>query len=300
MRVLVTGATGVLGTSAVRALLADGHEVSGLARGVDKARTLEAIGVQPVRVRLFDVDALTHALAGFEAVCNLATAIPVGLAAVRPGAWRVSDRLRTHGSRMVARAAEAAGVRRLVQESVSFLYADAGDEWITESSSLAVTRALEPATVAETNALSFAAASREAVVLRFGNFVGDDAATRWWLDRARAGRPVGLGRPQDWAHMVHPEDAGAAVAAALHGPFGGIYNVGADPVRRETVLAVFSEIVKRPVAYLPRLALRMGGDRLEPLTRSHRISSTKLHEMTGWKPAHPVLQADWVTSGASA
>lgn len=288
------GATGVLGTSAVRALLADGHEVSGIARRLDKARALEAAGATPVAVRLSDVDALSSAFQGFDVVCNLATHIPVGLAALRPGAWRANDRLRTHASRAVATAAEAAGARRLVQESVSFLYADAGDAWISESGPLAVTGALEPAAVAEANALSFTAASREAVVLRFGSFVGADDATRWQLARARAGRPIGLGSPDGWAHLVHPEDAGSAVAAALQAS-GGIYNVGADPVRRDAMLGVFGEIVdRRQVRYLPRLVVRLAGQRLEPLTRSHRISSTKLHEMTGWKPAHPVFQPDWV------
>lgn len=298
MKVFVTGATGVLGRSAVRAMLADGHEVSGIARGADKARALEATGVTPVRVQLFDIDALTRALRGCDVVCNLATSIPVGLTGLRPGAWRVNDRLRVQGSRAVALAAEAAGARRLVQESVSFLYADAGDDWITETSPLAVTGALEPAAVAETNALGFTSAFREAVVLRFGSLVGADRVTGWMLDRARAGRPIGLGQPEGWAHLVQPEDAGSAVAAALQAP-GGVYNVGAEPVRRDAMLAVFGEIAHRPPpAYLPRLAVKVAGERLEPLTRSHRISSTKLHEMTGWKPAHPVFQADWVQPGS--
>ena len=87
-----------------------------------------------------------------------------------------------------------------------------------------------------------------------------------------------------WAHLVHPEDAGTAVAAALHAP-GGVYNVGADPVRRGAMLGVFGEVVDRDsVGFLPRLVVKMAGERLEPLTRSHRISSAKLHEVTGWKP----------------
>lgn len=296
VKVFVTGATGVLGRVAVRALLDDGHTVTGLARGVDKAHSLAAIGAQPARVHLFDVEQLTKAFRGFDVVCNLATHIPVGASGLRRGAWRVNDRVRTEGSRAVVAAAEAAGVRRLIQESVSFLYTDGGDAWITETSPLSVTRALEPAAVAESNATSFGTVSREAVVLRFGGIVGDDPATRWLIDRARAGRPIGYGRADSWAHLVHPEDAGTAVAAAIYAP-GGAYNVGADPVRRGAMLGVFAAAADRSaVGFLPRLVVKMAGERLEPLTRSHRISSGKLHEVTGWKPAHPVFDPEWVTS----
>lgn len=105
--------------------------------------------------------------------------------------------------------------------------------------------------------------------------------------------------PQDWAHVVHADDAGSAVAAALHAA-SGVYNVGADPVRRDAMLAVFAAIVHREqVGFLPRLLVQLAGERLEPLTRSHRISSVKLHEMTGWKPAHPVFQTDWITASGA-
>jgi nucleoside-diphosphate-sugar epimerase len=299
VKVFVTGATGVLGRVAVRALLEDGHDVTGLARGLEKARSLEAAGAAPACVHLFDIEKLTEALRGFDAVCNLATHVPFGAAGLRRGSWRVNDRLRSEGSRTVAAAAEAAGVRRLVQESVSLLYTDGGEGWITETGPLSVTRALEPAAVAESNAAAFSSASREAVVLRFGSVVGDDPATRWMLDRARAGRPIGFGQAQSWAHLVHPEDAGSAVAAALHAP-GGVYNVGADPVRRGAMLGVFGEVVDRSsVGFLPRLVVKMAGERLEPFTRSHRISSAKLHEVTGWKPAHPVFDPQWINSPSS-
>lgn len=296
MKVFVTGATGVLGRFAVHALLGDGHQVTGVARGIDKARELESAGATPAAVHLFDSEALTDVLRGFDVVCNLATHIPVGMAGIRPGAWRVNDRLRSEGSRVVALAAEAAGVRRLIQESVSFLYTDGGEEWITETSPLTVTRTLEPAAVAEANATGFSSASRESVVLRFGNLVGDDASTSWLLERARAGRPIGFGDATSWAHLVHPEDAGSAVAAALHAP-GGVYNVGADPVRRGVMLSVFGEMVGQPhVGSMPRLLVKMAGERLEALARSHRIASTKLHDMTGWKPSHPVFDREWVTT----
>ncbi len=295
MKVFVTGATGVLGHAASTSLSADGHEVSGIARNDEKQRQLEAMGVAPVRVSLFDREALTAALAGFDAVCNLATHMPVGFAAALPSAWKVNDKLRTQGSKVIAQAARDAGVRRLIQESVSFMYADAGDEWITEDSTVAVTHATDPAAVAEDNASRFCSASRHTVILRFGLFVGTDAMTRWRLDRARAGRPIGIGDPRAWAHLVHPEDAGSAVAIALTAP-GGVYNVGADPIRRSEMNDVFAEAVGRTsVRSVSRLTMKLVGERLAPLARSHRVSSAKLHEATGWKPVHDVFDLTWLT-----
>jgi nucleoside-diphosphate-sugar epimerase len=219
---------------------------------------------------------------------------------MRSGAWKANDRLRTEGSRLVAKAARQAGVGRFIQESASILYADGGDEWLTESSPLAVTRAVEPAAIAETNAAEFAPDHRDPVILRFGNLIGDDPTTRWRLAQARSGRPVGLGAPQDWAHVVHPEDAGTAVAASLTAP-GGVYNVGADPVTRQAMNDVFAQAVDRNrVGFVPRLVVRLAGERLEPLTRSHRVTSDKLHETTGWKPVRHTFDQSWLTDLLSA
>ena len=294
MKVFVTGATGVLGRAAVSALLHDGHAVTGLARSEAKAAELAEAGADAVQVSLFDQAGLIEAFRGFDAVANLATHMPVGVAGMRPGAWTVNDRVRVEGSKIVVQAAHDAGVRRLVQESVSFLYADAGDEWITEDSTLSVTRSLDPAAVAEANAMAFACKSRQPVVLRFGNFIGDDPTTTWRLAQARAGRPIGVGDPQGWAHLVHPDDAGSAVSSALDAP-GGVYNVGAEPIRRQDMTCVFARSVGRDrVGFMPRLLVRVGGDRLAPLTRSHRVSSDKLHEATGWKPWHDVFDESWL------
>ncbi|MBA3265531.1 MAG: NAD(P)-dependent oxidoreductase [Nocardioidaceae bacterium] len=299
MRVFVTGATGVLGRAAVASLLADGHEVTGLARTPEKRGVVEALGADSASAQLFDVDAMAASLQGFDAVCNLVTSIPTGITALRPGAWKANDRLRTQASKALVAAATAAGVRRLVQESVSFLYAAGGDEWITESSPLAVTRAVEPAAVAESNASLFGCGHRESVVLRFGNLIGDDAMTRWRLAQARSGRAVGIGHPQGWAHVVHPSDAGSAVTAALSAS-PGIYNVGAEPVRRAEMAAVFAEAARRPeVGFMPRFVVKLAGERLEPLTRSHRISADKLHQATGWKPRHDTFEMSWLPDLAS-
>lgn len=294
MKVFLTGATGVMGTYAARALRAAGHEVGGLARTEAKAEQLSRRGVRPVVGSLFDSEALAEAFRGYDAVCNLATHIPVGISSVLPGAWRANDRIRTEGSRAVAAATKKAGVLRLIQESVSFVYADGGGDWLDEDSPLLVTRATEPAAEAETQATAFACAHRVAVVLRFGAIVGDDPMTRWRLARARAGQAVGLGDPTGWAHVVHPTDVGSAVVAALHAPHG-VYNVGAEPVRRADFMSAFATAAGRTRAsYLPKVLVRLAGERLEPLTRSHRVSSDRLTEQTGWLPLHSRFSAGWL------
>jgi nucleoside-diphosphate-sugar epimerase len=294
VKVFVTGATGVMGRSVVGALLPAGHDVGGLARSAQKTAILSAMGVRPGTASLFDVRALTEVFEGYDAVVNLATHVPVGYAAMRPGAWRANDRIRSEGSKAVAEAAASAGVSTLVQESVSLIYSDGADEWLDETSPVCVTRATEPVAVAETNAQNFANTWRRTAVLRFGNLVGDDDFTRWRLARTGAGQPIGLGDPEGWAHVLHTDDVGSAVLAALTAK-SGVYNVGAEPVRRGELADVFARAVGRERSgFVPKVVVRLAGERLEPLTRSQRVSSARLAQQTGWKPVHGSFGASWL------
>ena len=293
MKVAVTGATGVIGRSAVRALVAAGHDVVGLARTPEKAFALEASGARPVMADIFDHDGLTRMFDGSDVVCNFATHVPVGLSALWPGAWRENDRLRTEGVRRVVAAARAAGVRRLVQESVSFLYADNGDDWITEDSPLDINRATEPASVGESHVQQYQCGSRYGVVLRLGTIVGDDGLTRWMLRSAAHGRPVGVGSPQSWAHLTHTDDLGPAVVAALSAP-SGVYNVGAEPVRRADMVLGYARAAGRDSGeFMGPLLRRLAGSRVEPLTRSLRVSSEHFVAQTGWTPRRAQFDASW-------
>jgi nucleoside-diphosphate-sugar epimerase len=294
VRVAVTGATGVIGRSAVPALVEAGHEVVGLARTDEKAALLRGLGAEAVQTALTDHDGLVAMFEGADAVCNFATHIPVGLTALWPASWRTNDRLRTEGVRRVVAAARAAGVRRIVQESVSFLYAAQGDDWITEESPLAITRATEPAAVGESHVQDYVNASRTGVVLRFGTIIGDDPLTRLQLRASRQGRPIGLGAPDGWAHVVHADDVGRAAVSALVAQ-SGTYNVGAEPVRRGDLVAGFAEAAGREnIAFMSPTMVRLAGSRLEPLTRSLRVCSEEFTAGTGWTPARPKFDATWL------
>lgn len=296
MRVAVTGATGVLGRAAVRALLADGHEVSAIVRDPAKTPCVERLGATPLHVDVYDRASLAAAFRGCDAVCSLATRVPVGLRAVRSSAWHENDRLRTEGVRRVVEAARDAHVRRVVQESVSLVYADQGEDWIDELSPLDISAATEPSCVAEAHVQDFANDVRQGVVLRFGVVVGDDAGTRLRVRGARIGRPVGLGRPDGWVHPVHTDDVGPAVAAAVRAPCG-IYNVGADPVRRRDLVQGYADAAGRDsAAFMGPFLRRISGERWEPATRSLRVSSRLFHEQTGWRPSRARFDSSWLGS----
>src|SRR3954468_9946508 len=134
MRVLMTGATGVVGRIAIPQLLARGHLVTAVGRTAEKRAALAALGAEPIALDLFDAASAQRAMAGHDAVINLATHMPASsLKMMLPWAWRENDRIRREGSAALARAAGAAGVSRFVQESFAPVYEDGGAAWIDES-----------------------------------------------------------------------------------------------------------------------------------------------------------------------
>jgi nucleoside-diphosphate-sugar epimerase len=289
----MSGGTGVIGRCAVRSLVAAGHDVDVLSRSAANSAVIEGLGARPRSADLFDVASLELLFAGADAVVNLASRVPVGYAALRSGAWRRNDELRTTAVANVVAAAWAAGVRRVVQESVSFVYADHGDAWITERDPIEITPATEPMAVGEAHVLGFASTSRTGVVLRFGSIVGDDDMTRFWLKAAASGRPVGMGRPDQWSHLVHTDDLGPAVLAALHAPTG-VYNVGAAPVLRGELVDGYAKAAGADSgAFLGPVLRRIAGSRVEPLTRSLRVSSDHFAAQTGWQPLRPTFDPAW-------
>lgn len=279
MRVAVAGATSVVGRCAVPALEASGHELIQLGRGVRS---------------LFDVEAMAEAMRGCDAVVNLSAQIPVGRGARWHRSWRTHDLLRSEGVRRLAEAARLAGVRRLVQQSVSFVYADQGDAWITEESPVCVTTATEPSSVGELAVQDFGSACRTGVVLRMGLVLGDSRMSRWSLQAAAQGRPIGMGDPAGFIHVIHSDDVGPAVDAALQAP-SGVYNVGAEPVRRADLVDGYAAAVGRDRGqFMGPLTSRFGGSRMEPLARSLRVSSSAFAARTGWSPRRDAFDVSWL------
>jgi nucleoside-diphosphate-sugar epimerase len=228
MRVLVTGATGVLGRRAVPALVGAGHEVLGAVRAERGAADLKASGAEPVSLDLFAVPTLRRAMHGVEAVIHLATAMPPAAQMRRVDAWATNDLIRTEGTRNLVDAALATDVSRFVQASITFNYADGGHAWLDEDSPIdppwVVT---ESALAAEAEVERFSRGGGHGVVLRLGRLYGTADASADFASMVSLRRAPVLGRGTNYVSSLHSDDAGTAVTAGLGAP-GGVYNVVDD------------------------------------------------------------------------
>ena len=154
------------------------------------------------------------------------------------------NRLRTEATENLVAAAEANGVTRFVKESITFVYPDAGDEWITETTppDPAMT-AMAPTLEGEQRALAFAdRPGCSAVVLRYGLFYGGagNRGTDEMLRLARWRMSTVAGRPDAYMSSVHADDAATAALAALDAPTGTYNVVDDEPLRRADYLAAAS------------------------------------------------------------
>lgn len=72
MKIFITGATGFIGGSVAEALVAKGHEVSGLVRSEEKAKYLETRNITPIFGDLSDKEVLTEAAENADLIINAA------------------------------------------------------------------------------------------------------------------------------------------------------------------------------------------------------------------------------------
>jgi nucleoside-diphosphate-sugar epimerase len=297
MKVFVTGATGVIGGPTVARLVEAGHQVRAVSRREEAAIVLREAGAEPVTVDLFDADAVKEAVAGSDAIAHLATNVPPFPQLMRKKSWSMHNRIRTEATRNLVDGARAAGVGRIVKESITFMYQDGGDAWLDESSALTATPGLmAPALDGEEIASELVAAGGAAVVLRFGLFYGGvNRGTDEMLRIARWRSSMVAGKAGAYMSSIHADDAATAVVAALTAP-SGVYNASDDePLTRRDALDAFSAAfhlkrLRTNPAWLMRL---LAGAAADSLIASQRVSNQKLRANTGWVPKYPSLREGW-------
>ena len=288
-RILMTGATGVVGILAVPQLIAAGHHVTALGRTPDARARLAALGADPIHLDIFDREAAHSALKGHDVLINLATHMPASaFRMMLPWEWRENDHVRRDGSAILADAARAAGVSRFVQESFAPVYEDGGAEWIDESWPQRPAPHSRTVLDAERSANRFTTGGGTGIVLRFAGFYGADPFLRDMLDVVRRGWSPLPGRGDAYWSSISHHDAASAVVASIT-LSAGTYNVCDDEplTRREFVDALADAAGLRPPKLVPGWMAAMGGKLMELLSRSQRMSNAKLEGASGWRPRWP-------------
>jgi nucleoside-diphosphate-sugar epimerase len=241
VRVFLAGATGVIGRRLTPLLVAAGHEVIGTTRSATKAGALGGQGAQVVVVDVFDRAALHSAVmrARPEIVIHQLTDLPqVFDPERRAEALRRNARLRMEGTANLVAAAQAAGARRLIAQSIAFIYAD-GPEPHAESDPLAAADAddLNALTARGVRTLEGATLNTpriEGVVLRYGRLYGPGT----WFEAAQGRGPL------------HVDAAAQAAVLAVARGAPGIYNIAEDDG------AVTIDKARRDLGFDPAFRLR--------------------------------------------
>jgi nucleoside-diphosphate-sugar epimerase len=218
MRIFLAGAGGAIGRRLTPLLVLMRHEVTGTTRSPDRAGSIEAMCARPVVVDVYDADALKAAVVAArpDVVIHQLTDLPSapGTPGYEDGQKR-NVRLRREGTRNLMDAAQAAGVSRVIAQSVAFAYAP-GKTPRHESDALDVDAdGIRRETVAGVVALEQAvlgASGIAGIVLRFGYFYGPGT----WNEKATR------------LPSIHIDAAAHATLLALDRGTPGIYNIAED------------------------------------------------------------------------
>jgi nucleoside-diphosphate-sugar epimerase len=297
MKIFIAGATGVLGRRVVKQLLAGGHQVIGLSRSPANTVWLSQNGAEARPGDLFNAAHMAELSAGCDAILHLATAIPTKTRSSRRD-WALNDRIRTDGTRALVDAAVRNQCRVYVQQSITFIYGEHGDEWVDEGTPVAT----EPGGILQSAvemeqivAQSAKERGLPTAVLRLGMFYCYDSAhTRAILDSARRGQFPIIGNGEPFWSQIQVDDAAGAVVAAVEShakAIGHTYNVVDDePARYREVAAFIAQSVgARPPMRLPAAIARplVGVGTVSSLTTSIRVRNQRIKDELGWKPSYP-------------
>jgi nucleoside-diphosphate-sugar epimerase len=275
MRVLLAGATGVIGTELRSQLLAAGHDVTGLSR---TATPRSEVGVD-----LLDRDATLRAVEGlhFDAVVHQATALR--RTPLTAGHMKRTNRLRTEGTSTLLAVARETGARRFVTASgfVGYGFSDHGSQPIEESETFAAQ------TTTSLDAVQLALLSNEQQVRSAGG-----TALRYGLVYGTGPSPVVAAGWHGLLPVVHVVDAASAVIAALtRSSTGQAYNIADDvavswaELQQASAVAAGRPLPREVAPWLLRASAPFAAELIA--STSMRLSTAKAKRELRWRPRYP-------------
>ncbi|MEB3371524.1 NAD-dependent epimerase/dehydratase family protein [Saccharopolyspora mangrovi] len=295
LRVVVAGATGVVGKTLLPLLRERGHHVTALARRVDR---LEGPTVdEVVAADLLDPDALRIQLrrAAPDVVIDETSAFS---AADPQEALRRTAKLRERGTKNLLDAAVSAGARRFIAQGMTAAYRPHGHDVLDEDSPLWIdapgswgemVRAL-----ASAEEELFTRSGIEGVSLRYGALYGPD--TQYAPGGDVHARVVGselplVGDGVGLTSFTHVEDAAGVILEVLEGGDPGAFNVvDNEPAEASEWLPAYARLADAPAPVT--LTTEQAKSQLDwltvhQLTEQRGATNFRLRETLGWKPTWP-------------
>ena len=294
MRVLVSGASGLVGTEVIRQLREQGHEALRLVRR--KATAPDEVEWNPSTG--FIQEGIMETV---DAVVNMAGATTGKI----PWTSKYKEEIvssRIDSTRTLVNAMKAAKNKPkvLVSGSASGFYGDSGDKLLSENSPKGAGFLSDLAHAWEQEALK--APTEVRVVLARTTMVMSrklGALGRLLpLIKLGIGGPLGSGK-QWWAWISLPDEAAAIIHLINTPSASGAYNLTApEPATCGQIVKALAKDLKRPsLIAVPAFALKLliGEAAVELLLCSQNMTATRLLE-TGFKFQHPTLKqaSAWV------
>jgi nucleoside-diphosphate-sugar epimerase len=262
MKVLITGATGLLGGHLLHALQQRGEQIRALVLPVENAEKLMAQGVEVVRGDVTDTSTLAPAVKDIEIIIHLAGMMGVE----RPLAdYRLVN---VTGSENLYRAAQAEGVRRFVHTSSHTVYGLGYGRFLTEKDALRPDPDPYSITKAEGDRLIrrlMLDSGMETVILRPGTFFGPGDRLHFGriAQRMKNGKGVIIGRGDNALPFCYVTDVvqGFLLAAYHEKAPGNVYNISNDhPLTQQELFNAVADDIggQRPTRHLPYLPMYYG------------------------------------------
>src|SRR5579859_3216418 len=262
MKVLITGATGLLGRHLLRELRLHGEQIRALVLPAENAELLREQGVEVVRGDVTAVNTLAPAVEGIDCVIHLAGMM---------GVWRpLSDyrRVNVTGTENLYWAAQRAGVRRFVHTSSHTVYGLGHGRFMTEQDTLWPDPDPYSITKAEGDRLIrrlMQDSTIETIVLRPGTFFGpgDHLHFGRMAGRLKQGKGVIIGQGDNALPFCYVTDVvqGFLLATYHENAPGNVYNITNDrPLTQQEIFNAIADAVggKRPTLHLPYLPIYYG------------------------------------------
>jgi nucleoside-diphosphate-sugar epimerase len=312
MKVLVAGASGVLGRQLLPRLKEAGHEVHGMTRSATKADAVRALGATPVVADALDPDQVTAAAAAAEpeAIVHELTAISGSFDTRHLDRdFEPTNRLRTEATDHLLAAGRTAGVRRfLAQSFAGWPFAREGGQVKDEEAPLdpdppaPMRRTLEA--IRHLERAVTGAEWTEGIVLRYGGFYGPgtsmDPNGGEYAEMIRGRKFPVVGDGAGVWSFVHVADAAEATVAALDRGHPGIYNVVDDePAPVSEWLPEMARLLgAKPPRHVPRWLGRLvgGAPAAVMMTEARGASNAKAKRELGWQPRHPSWRQGLIAS----